>query len=50
MSSCRSVYNRGWRAELEWSLLVDADAAARISSCEVRSVKWALGNMETLKH
>jgi hypothetical protein len=29
MSSCRSVYNRGWRTELECSLLVDGDAARR---------------------
>ena len=29
MSSCRSVYNRGWRTELECSLLVDRDAARR---------------------
>jgi hypothetical protein len=29
MKSCRSVYNRGWRVELECSLLVDRDAARR---------------------
>ena len=27
MSSFRSVYNRGWRVELECALLVDGDAA-----------------------
>jgi hypothetical protein len=29
MSLCRSVYNRGWRVELECSLQVDRDAARR---------------------
>jgi hypothetical protein len=42
MGSCRSVYNRGWRVEPEWSLLVDRDAARReieLIELEVRSEK-----------
>jgi hypothetical protein len=48
MGPYRSVNNRGWRTELECSLLVDGDAARR--EIELMSVKLALGNMETLKH
>jgi hypothetical protein len=57
MGSCRSVYNRGWRVELECSLLVDRDAAGREIEliepidelCYIFAAGAFVGELEALK-
>lgn len=57
MGSCRYLCNRGWRVELECSLLVDRDAAGREVElieaiddlCDVFAACAFVGELEALK-